>query len=138
WSSSPSAIPRRISTATSARARTYTRTPWSFSMLGPASSDGITRQCPMTPHDWDLTQGSPLFSTDVKGEQRRLVAVVWTDGLLHVLDRDRHEHLYEVAVLRRQTPSRRSLKSECTSVRDHSVAYSGTAPPSARERTCFT
>jgi len=53
-------------------------------------------------HDWDLTQVSPLFSAEVKGKQRRLVSVVGKDGLLHVLDRESREHLYEVAVTRRQ------------------------------------
>jgi alcohol dehydrogenase (cytochrome c) len=52
-------------------------------------------------HDWDLTQVSPLFSADVKGQSRRLVTVVGKDALLHVLDRDSREHLYEVAVSRR-------------------------------------
>jgi PQQ-dependent dehydrogenase (methanol/ethanol family) len=53
-------------------------------------------------HDWDLTQVSPLFSANIKGERRRLVAVVGKDGLLHVLDRESREHLYEVAVTRRE------------------------------------
>jgi alcohol dehydrogenase (cytochrome c) len=53
-------------------------------------------------HDWDLTQVSPLFSTEVKGRVRRLVSVSGKDGLLHVLDRESREHLYEVAVSRRE------------------------------------
>jgi alcohol dehydrogenase (cytochrome c) len=57
---------------------------------------------PHDTHDWDLTQVSPLFSADVNGKRRRLVAVVGKDGLLHVLDRESREHLYEVAVTRRQ------------------------------------
>jgi len=57
---------------------------------------------PHDTHDWDLTQASPLFSADVKGKQRRLVAVVGKDGMLHVLDRESREHLYEVAVSRRE------------------------------------
>jgi glucose dehydrogenase len=57
---------------------------------------------PHDTHDWDLTQVSPLFSADVKGERRQLVAVVGKDALLHVLDRESREHLYEVAVARRE------------------------------------
>ena len=53
-------------------------------------------------HDWDLTQVSPLFTAAVKGKERRLVTVVGKDGLLHVLDRETREHLYEAAVSRRQ------------------------------------
>jgi alcohol dehydrogenase (cytochrome c) len=53
-------------------------------------------------HDWDLTQVSPLFTAEVNGTPRRLVAVVGKDGLLHVLDRESHEHRYEVAVTRRE------------------------------------
>ena len=57
---------------------------------------------PHDTHDWDLTQVSPLFSAEVKGARRRLIAVVGKDGLLHVLDRESREHVYEVAVTRRQ------------------------------------
>jgi alcohol dehydrogenase (cytochrome c) len=57
---------------------------------------------PHDTHDWDLTQVSPLFSADVTGKPRQLVSVVGKDGLLHVLDRESREHLYEVAVSRRQ------------------------------------
>jgi alcohol dehydrogenase (cytochrome c) len=53
-------------------------------------------------HDWDLTQVSPLFTAAVKGKERQLVTVAGKDGLLHVLDRETREHLYEVAVSRRQ------------------------------------
>jgi alcohol dehydrogenase (cytochrome c) len=52
-------------------------------------------------HDWDVTQVSPLFETRVAGKARKLVATVGKDGLLHVLDRETHEHLYEVPVTTR-------------------------------------
>jgi alcohol dehydrogenase (cytochrome c) len=52
-------------------------------------------------HDWDLTQVSPLFEARVGGKTRKLVATVGKDGLLHVLDRETHEHLYEVPVTTR-------------------------------------
>lgn len=52
-------------------------------------------------HDWDLTQVSPLFETRVAGKSRKLVATVGKDGLLHVLDRETREHLYEVPVTTR-------------------------------------
>jgi alcohol dehydrogenase (cytochrome c) len=57
---------------------------------------------PHDTHDWDLTQVSPLFIAEVNGKQRRLVAVVGKDGLLHVLDRETREHLFEIAVTRRE------------------------------------
>lgn len=56
---------------------------------------------PHDTHDWDLTQVSPLFDAAVGGKMRRLVAVVGKDGLLHVLDRETREHVYEVPVTTR-------------------------------------
>jgi alcohol dehydrogenase (cytochrome c) len=56
---------------------------------------------PNDTHDWDLTQVSPLFTANVAGKTRKLVSVVGKDGLLHVLDRETKEHLYEVAVTTR-------------------------------------
>ena len=53
-------------------------------------------------HDWDLTQVSPLFTAQVNGRERRLVSVVGKDGLLHALDRESREQVYEVAVTRRE------------------------------------
>src|SRR5262245_48258871 len=52
-------------------------------------------------HDWDLTQVSPLFETKVKGKMRKLVTIAGKDGLLHVLDRETREHLYEAPVTTR-------------------------------------
>ena len=52
-------------------------------------------------HDWDLTQVSPLFETQIGGKARKLIATVGKDGLLHVLDRETREHLYEVPVTTR-------------------------------------
>lgn len=52
-------------------------------------------------HDYDTTQVSPLFTTEVKGRKRNLVATAGKDGVLHVLDRDSHEHLYELPVTTR-------------------------------------
>lgn len=57
---------------------------------------------PHDTHDWDLTQVSPLFSANVRGQQRRLVSVVGKDGVLHILDRETREHLHEVPVSRRE------------------------------------
>jgi alcohol dehydrogenase (cytochrome c) len=45
---------------------------------------------------------SPLFTAPVNGSERRLVSVVGKDGLLHVLDRESREQVYEVAVTRRE------------------------------------
>jgi len=56
---------------------------------------------PNDEHDWDLTQVSPLFETSINGKTRKLVATVGKDGLLHVLDRQTREHVYEVPVTTR-------------------------------------
>jgi PQQ-dependent dehydrogenase (methanol/ethanol family) len=53
-------------------------------------------------HDWDLTQVSPLFETKIGGKPRKLVTTTGKDGLLHVLDRETREHLYEVEVTTRK------------------------------------
>jgi PQQ-dependent dehydrogenase (methanol/ethanol family) len=52
-------------------------------------------------HDWDLTQVSPLFETKIIGKTRKLVTIAGKDGLLHVLDRETREHLYETPVTTR-------------------------------------
>ncbi len=57
---------------------------------------------PHDTHDWDLTQASPLFAGTVNGQRRQLVTTAGKDGLLHVLDRETHEHLFEVPVTRRE------------------------------------
>jgi alcohol dehydrogenase (cytochrome c) len=54
-------------------------------------------------HDWDTTQAGPLFSAMVGGKARRLVATVGKDGLLHVLDRETREHLYQTEVTTRSS-----------------------------------
>jgi PQQ-dependent dehydrogenase (methanol/ethanol family) len=56
---------------------------------------------PHDEHDWDTTQASPLFSTTVGGKTRKLVATSGKDGLLHVLDRDSHQQVYEVPITTR-------------------------------------
>ncbi len=53
-------------------------------------------------HDWDLTHVSPLFETTINGKRRKLVTTAGKDGLLHVLDRETHEHLYETPVTTRK------------------------------------
>ncbi|MBL8206799.1 MAG: PQQ-binding-like beta-propeller repeat protein [Blastocatellia bacterium] len=56
---------------------------------------------PHDTHDWDLTQTSPLFTTTINGKQRKLIAVVGKDGLMHVLDRETKEKVYDVPVTTR-------------------------------------
>lgn len=56
---------------------------------------------PHDTHDYDTTQVSPLFESTVGGRKRKLVAVTGKDGMLHVLDRETKEHLYEVPVTTR-------------------------------------
>jgi glucose dehydrogenase len=68
----------------------------------PAAAGRCHQATPHDTHDWDLTQASPLFTAEVKGQSRRLVAVTGKDGLLRVLDRETREPIYEVAVTRRE------------------------------------
>ena len=56
---------------------------------------------PHDEHDWDTTQVSPLFSTTIAGKTRKLVATTGKDGLLHVLDRETHQQVYETPVTTR-------------------------------------
>jgi len=53
---------------------------------------------PNDSHDWDLTQVSPVFSAEVNGQKRDLVATVGKDGILRTIDRGNHETLYETPV----------------------------------------
>ena len=53
---------------------------------------------PNDSHDWDLTQVSPVFSTEVNGQKRDLVATVGKDGILRSIDRSNHETLYETPI----------------------------------------
>src|SRR5438874_8251167 len=52
-------------------------------------------------HDSDLSQVSPIFSGTVAGKSRKLITVSGKDGLLHMLDRDTHETLYELPITTR-------------------------------------
>jgi alcohol dehydrogenase (cytochrome c) len=56
---------------------------------------------PHDEHDWDLTQAGPLFTAEVKGRLRNLMAVVGKEGVLHVMDRDSHEVLSKTDVTTR-------------------------------------
>lgn len=53
---------------------------------------------PNDSHDWDLTQVSPVFSAQVNGQKRDLVATVGKDGVLRTLDRNSHQALYETPI----------------------------------------
>jgi len=57
---------------------------------------------PNDSHDWDLTQVSPVFSAEVNGHKRDLVATVGKDGVLRTIDRNNdrgnHETLYETPI----------------------------------------
>ena len=53
-------------------------------------------------HDWDLAQVSPVFTTNVNGKQRNVVAASGKDGLLRLVDRDSHELLYTVPFTTRE------------------------------------
>lgn len=70
---------------------------------------------PHDEHDYDTTQVSPLFTTTIAGKTRKLVATSGKDGLLHVLDRETHEQVYEVPVTTRlntdKPPTREGLRA---------------------------
>ena len=70
---------------------------------------------PHDEHDYDTTQVSPLFSTTIAGKTRKLVATSGKDGLLHVLDRETHQQVYEVPVTTRlntdKPPTREGLRA---------------------------
>jgi alcohol dehydrogenase (cytochrome c) len=53
---------------------------------------------PNDSHDWDLTQVSPLFSAEVNGQKRDLVATVGKDGILRTIDRNNHDTLYATPI----------------------------------------
>jgi alcohol dehydrogenase (cytochrome c) len=53
-------------------------------------------------HDWDQTQVSPLVRASVAGKERNLLITTGKDGLLHALDRDTHERLYQTEVTTRK------------------------------------
>lgn len=53
-------------------------------------------------HDWDLSQVSPIFHAVVNGKSRNLLTVSGKDGLLHMVDRDTHELLYEMPITTRE------------------------------------
>jgi alcohol dehydrogenase (cytochrome c) len=57
---------------------------------------------PNDSHDWDVTHATPMFSTMINGERRRLVATAGKDGVLRVLDRDTHRVVHETAVTTRE------------------------------------
>lgn len=56
---------------------------------------------PHDTHDWDATQAGPLFTSTIGVQTRKLVATAGKDGLLHVLDRETREQMYETAVTTR-------------------------------------
>jgi alcohol dehydrogenase (cytochrome c) len=51
---------------------------------------------PHDQHDWDLTVTNPLYSTVIDGARRPVMSVAGKDGILHAIDRESHEQLYEV------------------------------------------
>jgi alcohol dehydrogenase (cytochrome c) len=53
---------------------------------------------PNDSHDWDLTHVTPLFSANINGTMRRLVATAGKDGVLRVLDRETHAIVYQTPV----------------------------------------
>jgi alcohol dehydrogenase (cytochrome c) len=57
---------------------------------------------PEDDHDYDLTQVSPLIRTKVHGVERDLLITAGKDGLLHALDRQTHERLYQATVTTRK------------------------------------
>lgn len=56
---------------------------------------------PRDPHDWDVTQVSPLITVKRGGRAHDVVVTVGKDGMLRPVDRRSHESLYETAVTTR-------------------------------------
>ena len=55
----------------------------------------------MAPHDvhnWDTSQAGPLFTATVGGVERNLVAATGKSGILHIVDRDTQEVLFQTPV----------------------------------------
>jgi len=52
-------------------------------------------------HDWDLSQVSPLLTTNVGGKPTDLLTVSGKDGLLRMLDRKTQKMLYEIPITTR-------------------------------------
>jgi len=82
-------------------------------------------------HDSDLSQGKPVFSAEVNGKSRELVALSGKDGLLRVLDRNTHEVLYQVRSRRART-SIRHPRWRASTAPGLLAAWSGTVPLQAR------
>jgi alcohol dehydrogenase (cytochrome c) len=57
---------------------------------------------PHDTHDYDLTQAGPQFSATIDGKQRNVVVAAGKEGIVHLLDRDTHQLLYQVPVTTRQ------------------------------------
>ncbi len=53
---------------------------------------------PADSHDWDLSHVMPLFTANIDGRARRLVATVGKDGILRTLDRETHDIVYATPV----------------------------------------
>jgi alcohol dehydrogenase (cytochrome c) len=51
---------------------------------------------PHDQRDYDLSHASPVFRTDIGGQQRRVMSVTGKDGMLTVLDLETHKPLYQV------------------------------------------
>jgi alcohol dehydrogenase (cytochrome c) len=57
---------------------------------------------PHDTHDYDMTQASPLFTTEINGRKRDIVIAVGKEGVLHAFDRRAKEVLYKTDVTTRQ------------------------------------
>ena len=57
---------------------------------------------PADEHDWDLTQVSPIYSQEIDGQVRNLIATAGKDGMLRVVDRDSKARLFETAITTRE------------------------------------
>jgi alcohol dehydrogenase (cytochrome c) len=74
-------------------------------------------------HDYDLTQAAPQFSATVAGKARNLVVAAGKEGVVHVLDRDSHEQLYELPVTTRQNTDKVWVQPDVTA--DNSTVCPG-------------
>jgi alcohol dehydrogenase (cytochrome c) len=57
---------------------------------------------PNDSHDWDVTHAAPLYTANIGGATKRLLATAGKDGMLRAIDRDTHRVVFETAVTTRE------------------------------------
>jgi alcohol dehydrogenase (cytochrome c) len=74
---------------------------------------------PADDKDWDVTQVSPIFTAQIDGRSRDLIATAGKDGVVRVLDRTTRQRVYETAIgtqLNTRTPITKAGTRYCPGV----------------------